>query len=74
MYIKAGRSFLVSLPDDKAIRRAQRNFRRNLAEPGDCKGDIALLAGLAIAEVAIGRGEGWIPEVQRVGVKIAEMA
>lgn len=53
-------------------RRAQAAFRRNLTEPGDCRGDFPLLAGLAIAEAIVGRGAGWIPEVQRIGCNLAK--
>lgn len=52
-------------------RRAQRAFKRNLAEPGDCKGDYPLLAGLAIAEAIHGRKPGWIPLVQDLGCRLA---
>lgn len=52
--------------------RARRAFARNLAEPGDCAGNLPLLAGLAVAEAEIGRVAGWIPEVQRIGCAIAK--
>jgi hypothetical protein len=56
------------------LRRARRALKRAIADPGDCRGDAALLVGLAIAEAHIGRSAGWIPEVQALGCKIADLA
>jgi hypothetical protein len=53
------------------LARANRALKRNLAEPGDCTGDMILLIGLALAEAELGRGTGWIPAVQMLGCKIA---
>lgn len=54
------------------LSRARRALKRNLAAPGDCAGDPALLIGLSLAEAEIGRGAGWIPVVQKLGCEIAE--
>ncbi len=51
-------------------RRARAALLRNLAEPGDCANDLPMLAALAVAEAQIGRGAGWIPEVQRIAYLI----
>ena len=55
------------------VDRAQKAYRRNLRNPGDCEGDTAVLLGLSIAEAHIGTGPGWIPEVQLHGVAYAEI-
>ena len=60
-----------ALFDRNTMRRARYAYRRNLSDPGDCKDDLPLLAGLAVAEAMIGRRAGWIPEVQRIGCLIA---
>lgn len=73
IYYKASESGLVRSPDRNALQRARRAFKRNQEEPGDCNGDIALLAGLAIAQAEVGVRPGWIPEVQRIGCEIAKM-
>jgi hypothetical protein len=52
---------------------AEKAYRRNLRNPGDCEGDTAVLLGLSIAEAHIGTGPGWIPEVQLPGVAYAEI-
>lgn len=52
------------------LSRARNAFKRNLAEPGDCKGDLAMLAALSVAEAQCGRSAGWIPVVQRAAVEI----
>ena len=74
LYRKAASAKLVGQPDANAIRRAQRAFKRNLAEPGDCAGDEKLLAGLAVAFADVGLRPGWIPETQRIGVDVAKLA
>jgi hypothetical protein len=66
----AKRAGLVS---SAALSTASRFYNRNLREPGDCAGDDALLAGLAIAEAEIGKGIGWIPRVQHLGELIANL-
>ena len=53
-------------------RRASRAYQKSLLEPGDSAGDQALLLGLAIAQAQVGIHAGWIPEVQKLGVAIAE--
>ena len=55
------------------IRKAISAYDRNCKDPGDCDGDDLLLVGLSIAEVHIGTGPGWIPEVQKYGVHYAEI-
>ncbi len=54
------------------LARARRALKRNLANPGDCAGDEKLLVSLAIAEAQVGRGQGWIPETQRIAILIAD--
>jgi hypothetical protein len=54
------------------VKRAEKCYKRNLKNPGDCEGDDALLFGLAIGESLIGQRAGWIPEVQRIGCSIAD--
>jgi hypothetical protein len=66
--------WIGSLPRQNALQRARRAYKRNLEDPGDCDGDIPLLAGLAIAQADVGMRPGWIPEVQRIGVAIAKLA
>lgn len=78
IYEKAHHAGLVVLPSNdrlraNAIQRARRAYARNLADPGDCKRDGALLVGLAIAFAHVGFGAGWIPETQRIGVQIANL-
>jgi hypothetical protein len=51
--------------------RARRIYRKALADPGDLRGDDSALAGIAVAEALVGRGPGWIPEVQKIGMQIA---
>lgn len=63
----------VRFTDKNFKLRAARAFNRNLADPGDCAGDEKLLAGLAVAQAEIGIRTGWLPEVQRIGVAIAEL-
>lgn len=74
LYRESAKAGLVYAPDKNALSRARRAFKRNLQEPGDCAGDVPLLAGLAIAQADIGMSPGWIPEVQRIGVAIAKLA
>ena len=74
LYHVSANAGLVSAPDKNALQRARRAFRKNIADPGDCRGDIPLLAGLAIAQAHIGVSPGWIPEVQRIGCLIAKLA
>jgi hypothetical protein len=74
LYREAAQRGIVNYPDGNALARASRAYRKNLAEPGDCAGDEKLLAGLAIAEAEIGIRPGWLPECQRIGVAIAEIA
>lgn len=74
IYHASARAGLVHRPDRNALQRARRAYRKNLWEPGDCAGDVALLAGLAIAQAHVGVSPGWIPEVQRIGVAIAKIA
>jgi hypothetical protein len=45
--------------------RARRIYRRLRRDPGDLGGDLVFLMALAVAENEVGRGPGWIPEVQR---------
>lgn len=54
------------------VKRAERAYKRNLKNPGDCEGDDRLLFGLAVGESLIGQRAGWIPEVQRIGCSIAD--
>jgi hypothetical protein len=63
----------VKLHDKDTLRRASAAYKRNQAEPGDCGEDISLLIGLAIAEAEIGVGPGWMPEVQKLGVYLAQI-
>ena len=63
----------VLLIDPNFINRAEKAYRKNLQDPGDCAGDEFLLLGLSIAEADIGQGTGWIPEVQKIGVRYAEI-
>jgi hypothetical protein len=56
-----------------AIRRINAAYKRLQADPGDAEGDDCLLFGLAVGEEIIGRGAGYIPEVQRVGCRIAAL-
>ena len=63
----------ILLTDPGFIGRAEKAYRRNLRDPGDCAGDEFLLLGLSIAEADIGQGAGWIPEVQKIGVRYAEI-
>lgn len=72
-YQFAAREKLVSVPDRNALARARRAYQKNLADPGDCAGDSALLIGLAIAQADLGIFPGWLPEVQRVGCAIARL-
>ncbi len=74
LYKASAKAGLVHTPDKNALQRARRAFKRNLQEPGDCEGDIPMLAGLAIAQAEVGLRPGWIPEVQRIGVAIAKLA
>jgi len=55
------------------VRRAKAAYKRNLADPGDCKGMQDVLAGLAIAETYIGKGAGWIPAVQKLGYDLSDL-
>jgi hypothetical protein len=57
--------------DTNTLRRIKAAYKRNQADPGDSEGDDSLLFGLAVAEAFIGRCAGWIPEVQRIGCRIA---
>lgn len=59
--------------DATFISAAEKAYRRNLRNPGDCDGDTAALLGLSIAEAHIGTGPGWIPEVQKYGILYAEI-
>ena len=68
----AYRDILHIEADRNAKRRSAAAYARNLAEPGDCSGDDAMLRGLAIAESYIGRRAGWIPETQKLGVEFAD--
>jgi len=72
-YRQAAEHGYVHSPDYAAIRRAAAAYAGNCQEPGDCADKPAMLLGLAIAEADIGRGPGWIPAVQAVGVKIAKL-
>lgn len=74
LYRQSAKVGLVRTPDKNSLQRARRAYKRNLDEPGDCQGDIPLLAGLAIAQAEVGLRPGWIPEVQRIGVEIAKLA
>ena len=74
LYRQSAKAGLVHTPDKNALQRARRAYKRNLQEPGDCQGDIPMLAGLAIAQAEVGLRPGWIPEVQRIGVAIAKLA
>lgn len=74
LYRESAKAGLVHTPDSNALQRARRAYKRNLQEPGDCAGDIPMLAGLAIAQAEVGIRQGWIPEVQRIGVAIAKLA
>lgn len=74
LYRQSAKAGLVHTPDKNALQRARRAYKRNLQEPGDCHGDIPMLAGLAIAQAEVGMRPGWIPEVQRIGVAIAKLA
>lgn len=56
--------------DRNTVRRARAAFRRNVANPGDCRGDTPMLAALAVAEAIHGRGAGWLPLVQATAVRI----
>lgn len=60
-------SFATPLPyqSQRDLDRAKRIYRRLQKDPGDCGGDLLLLMALAVAESQVGRGPGWIPEVQR---------
>jgi hypothetical protein len=70
---KDSRAFWSFSFDAKAAeQRARRAYRRNLADPGDCKGDEKLLAALAVAEAEIGKRAGWIPEVQKMACSLAD--
>ena len=73
IYRLAAQAGFVHPPDRNALQRARRALARNRAEPGDCAGDLPLLAGLAVAEAEVGRGAGWLPVVQRKGVAIAQL-
>jgi hypothetical protein len=53
-------------------RRASAAFKRNIDEPGDCRGDVLLLLGISVGEAYVSRAPGWIPEVQRIGCLIAD--
>ena len=55
------------------FRRAGMAWKRVWEDQGDCKGDIPFLAALAVAEAFIGRKAGWIPAVQSLAAKMAEM-
>lgn len=57
--------------DQNTKRRIKAAYKRNQANPGDCLGDDNMLFGLAVGEALIGRRTGWIPEVQRIGYRIA---
>ena len=70
---KAGLIDAILYDRKNFLRRANAAMRRNISEPGDCGDDCNLLVGLAVAESQIGRGAGWIPEVQRIGCAIAKM-
>jgi len=63
----------VLLIDPGFVGRAEKAYRKNLQDPGDCAGDEFLLLGLSIAEADVGQGTGWIPEVQKIGVRYAEI-
>lgn len=63
----------VTIGRKNFLARARKAMARNMAEPGDCKGDLPLLAGLAVAEAEIGRNPGWIPIVQKLGCEIAKL-
>jgi hypothetical protein len=65
---------LIRIADDNMIRRARAAYKRNVAEPGDCKGDDKMLRALAVAEAHTGRGPGWIPVVQKMAVELAQYA
>lgn len=67
---KAG---FIGVPDSGLSRRFRYHWRKNLADPGDCKGMPDLLAGLALATAIVGMGPGWLPEVQRIGCKLADL-
>lgn len=56
------------------LQRARRHYEKAIQEPGDCAGDDKLLIGIALASAQIGVGAGWIPEVQKLGVQIAELS
>ena len=71
---QAATAKLVSLQYDRQfVARAQRKYRRNCEEPGDCRGDYRMLAALAVAEAEVGMRPGWIPETQALAVKIADL-
>lgn len=72
LYKRAAASGLVHPSDANAIRRAQRAYRRNLQEPGDCAGDYEMLAALAVAQADIGIRPGWIPDTQMLAIAIAD--
>ena len=55
------------------VGKAKRIYARNQEDPGDCEGDEFLLLGLSLAEAHIGTDPGWIPEVQKIGVRYAEI-
>ena len=63
---------LVSYVDSNFRQRARRAYKRNLEDPGDCRGMDSMLLGLAIAPAAIGGHPGWIPQVQGLGCRIAD--
>ena len=67
---KAG---LIKFIHDDTKHRVALIYRKLVRNPGDCVGDKALLQGLAIAEELIGQGPGWIPRVQELGCKIADL-
>lgn len=65
---------LISQPNSRFKARAHRIYKRLKQDPGDI-GDLPnAIEGFAIAEAALGRGAGWLPEVQRIGFQIADLA
>lgn len=68
--VKAINKGLIPYINSRTVSNA---YRRLLSDPGDCEGDTALLVGSALAEAYIGKGPGWIPEVQKLGCEIADL-
>jgi len=52
------------------LSRSRHAMVRNLASPGDCASDLAMLAALAVAQAQVGVSPGWIPETQRIAYTI----